>query len=106
MRSKNPFNNAVRIYPLLVFFCVTIISLFMLMKGIKSVPEIKAMEVGTKVGVACGIGAGVAILAFPLYALCKSRITTGKFVAPPLAIEVAEGSTPRWGRQRNALLIL
>merc|ERR1719453_3026894 len=92
LRSKNAFNNSVRIYPLLVLFCVTIISLFMLMKGIKSVPEIKSMEVGVKVGVAFGIGAGVAILAFPLYAMCKQRIVTGKFVAPPLAIEVAEGA--------------
>ena len=82
LRSKNAFNNSVRIYPLLVLFCVTIISLFMLMKGIKSVPEIKSMEVGVKVGVAFGIGAGVAILAFPLYAMCKQRIVTGKVRDP------------------------
>ena len=90
MRSKNAFANAVKIYPLLVFFCVTIISLFMLMKGIKSAPEIKKMEIETKVGISFGIGAGVALLAIPLYMVCKGRIETGKFAAPPLAIEVAE----------------
>ena len=37
-----------------------------------------------------GIGAGVALLCIPLYMMCKQRIVDGKFVAPPLAIEVAE----------------
>jgi phosphate/sulfate permease len=50
LRSKNAFQNSVRVYPLLVFACVTIITLFMLMKGIKSNKDIKAMEVETKVG--------------------------------------------------------
>jgi len=90
LRSKQPFNNSVKIYPVLVFFCVTIITLFMLMKGIKSIPEVKAMDVPVKVGVAFGVGAGVAILFIPAYMMCKARISSGKFKAPPLAIEVAE----------------
>jgi len=90
IRSKNAFRNSVRIYPLLVFFCVTIISLFMLTKGIKSVRAIKDLEMGVKVGISFGVGAGVAILAIPLYWTCQKRIEDGKFTAPPLAIEVAE----------------
>jgi len=90
LRSKNPFNNAVKVYPVLVLFCVTIITLFMLMKGIKSVPAVKNMDVGVKVGVSFGVGAVVAILFIPAYLYCKKRIETGQFVAPPLAIEVAE----------------
>merc|ERR1719197_792925 len=90
MRSKQPFKNAVKVYPVLVFFCVTVISLFMLTKGIKSVPAIKSLDMGVKVGIAFGIGAVVALLAIPLYMICSKRIETGKFAAPPLAIEVAE----------------
>merc|ERR1719197_2096014 len=81
IRSKNAFKNSVKIYPLLVFFCVSIIMLFMLMKGIKSVKAIKSLDTGVKVGIACGVGAGVAILAIPLYMMCKTRIETGKFAA-------------------------
>lgn len=87
LRSKNPFRNAVNIYPALVLFCVTIITLFMLMKGIKSMPAVKSMDVGVKVGVAFAVGAGVAILFIPAYLVCKKRIQDKKFVAPPLAIE-------------------
>ena len=92
LRSKNPFNNSVRVYPVLVWFCVSVMTLFMLMKGIKSSKGINDMEVPVKVGIACACGAGVAILAIPLYAMCKSRIKTGKFKAPPLAIETAEAN--------------
>jgi len=92
LRSKNAFQNSVRVYPLLVFACVTIITLFMLMKGIKSNEDIKAMEVETKVGISFAVGAGVAVCAIPLYILCKKNIEEGKFVAPPLAIEVAEAA--------------
>jgi len=92
LRSKNAFQNSVRVYPLLVFACVTIITLFMLMKGIKSNKDIKAMEVETKVGISFAVGAGVAVCAIPLYMMCKKNIEEGKFVAPPLAIEVAEAA--------------
>jgi len=90
LRSKNPFQNSVRVYPALVFFCTTVFTLFMLMKGIKSDENVKDMEVPTKVGVSFAVGAGVALLAIPLYFKCKARISSGQFKAPPLAIEVAE----------------
>ena len=90
LRSKNPFRNSVRVYPFLVFACVTITTLFMLMKGIKSIPTVKAMSVGLKVGVSFACGAGVAILGIPGYLYCKKRIADGKFKAPPLAIDKAE----------------
>lgn len=90
LRSQNPFQNSVRVYPALVLFCVTIITLFMLMKGIKSNDDIKAMEIDQKVGISFAVGAGVALLFIPAYMYCKKRIEDGKFVAPPLAIEVAE----------------
>lgn len=90
LRSTSPFENAVKIYPFLVFICISIITLFMLEKGIKSSDEIDDMEFTTKVGVAFAIGAGVAAVVFPGYIYCRQRIEEGKFVAPPLAIEVAE----------------
>jgi len=92
LRSKNPFQNAVRIYPVLVLSCITIITMFMLMKGFKSesFEELTELEVGVKIGISLGVGAGVAILFIPAYMYCKKRIEDGKFVAPPLAIEVAE----------------
>jgi len=92
LRSKNAFRNSLRVYPILVFFCLTVFVLFMLMKGIKSSAALKEMEVGTKVGISFAIGAGCAIAAIPFYMVCKSRIETGKFKAPPLAIEVAEAA--------------
>merc|ERR1712226_1066949 len=92
LRSKSPFENSVKIYPILVFACVTIITLFMLMKGIKSdsFDDITDLEIGTKVGIAFGVGIFVALAFIPAYMYCKKRIVDGKFVAPPLAIEVAE----------------
>lgn len=90
LRSKNPFRNSVRIYPVLVMGCVTIITLFMLMKGIKSVQAVEDMSIGLKVGISFACGAGVAILSIPGYIYCKRRIEQGDFKAPPLAIEVAE----------------
>jgi len=90
LRSKSPFRNTVFIYPVLVFFCVTVFTLFMLMKGIKSDQKVKEMEIGLKVGISFAVGAGVALFAIPLYMQCKQRIESGKFKAPPLAIEVFE----------------
>merc|ERR1719487_418593 len=92
LRSKSPFQNSVKLYPLLVFFCVTIITLFMLMKGIKTkeFESVTDLDTGVKVGISFGVGAGVALLFIPAYMFCRKRIEDGKFVAPPLAIEVAE----------------
>merc|ERR1711998_789635 len=59
-------------------------------KGIKSSPEIKEMAVETKVGISFAVGTGISILLIPAYMMCKKRIVEGKFVPPPLAIEVAE----------------
>ena len=90
LRSARPFDRAVLIYPILVSVCVTIVTLFMLMKGIKSSSDIKEMEIGVKIGISFGVGAGVGILGIPLYMMLKKRIVDGKFVPPPLAIEVAD----------------
>merc|ERR1719231_499939 len=92
LRSASPFERSVKIYPLLVFTCVTIITLFMLMKGLKSdaFDELTDLDVGVKTGIAMGVGAVIAILFIPSYMQCKSRIETGKFTAPALAIEEAE----------------
>merc|ERR1711998_114903 len=90
LRSSKPFERAVLVYPVLVAGCLTIVTLFMLMKGIKSSPEIKEMAVETKVGISFAVGTGVSILLIPAYMMCKKRIVEGKFVPPPLAIEVAE----------------
>jgi len=92
LRSANPFNRSVYVYPFLVMSCLTIVILFMLMKGIKSSKEITDMEISTKVGISFGVGAGVAIALIPAYMICKKRIIEGKFVPPPLAIEVAESN--------------
>jgi len=69
---------------------VWIVALFMLMKGIKSSDWVKEQTTETKVGISFAIGAGCAILGIPAYIYGKQRILDGKFVAPPLAIEVAE----------------
>eukprot|EP00316_Scyphosphaera_apsteinii_P001063 CAMPEP_0119301922 /NCGR_PEP_ID=MMETSP1333-20130426/3618_1 /TAXON_ID=418940 /ORGANISM="Scyphosphaera apsteinii, Strain RCC1455" /LENGTH=541 /DNA_ID=CAMNT_0007304133 /DNA_START=13 /DNA_END=1638 /DNA_ORIENTATION=- len=95
LRSKAPFENSVKIYPVLVFACITIITLFMLMKGIKSAQAVKDMEIDIKVAISFGIGILVALLFIPAYMLCKKRIVTGQFVAPPLAIEKAEERAKR-----------
>ena len=52
LRSQKPFENAVKIYPICVFFCITIISLFMLFKGFKSdsFSDLKDLSTGDKVG--------------------------------------------------------
>ena len=90
LRSDKPFDRAVLIYPILVASCVTIVTLFMLMKGIKSSSDLKKMEIGTKTGIAFAVGCGVAIVLIPVYFHLKKRILDGKFVPPPLAIEVAK----------------
>jgi sodium-dependent phosphate transporter len=71
LRSKRPFENAFRIYPILVFGCITTFTLFMLMKGIKSIPEIKALSDGVKVAISFGVGATMSLLSYPLYKSCK-----------------------------------
>merc|ERR1719197_547046 len=90
LRSAKPFERAVLIYPLCVMGCVTIITWFMLVKGIKSSKEIKSLDVGAQIGISFGVGAGVAILAIPLYMTCKNRIVTGKMVAAKTALELVD----------------
>merc|ERR1719231_749802 len=55
LRSKEPFNRAVILYPIFVFMCVTIITLFMLLKGIKSSKDVKSLSLGAKFGIAFGV---------------------------------------------------
>ena len=93
LRSPKPFDRSVMIYPLLVAFCVAIITLFMLMKGIKSSADVKNLSVPIKIAISAGVGVAVGVLFIPAYMVCKKRIVEGKFVPPPLAIEVAEGAT-------------
>ena len=50
LRSSRPFERAVLIYPILVFFCIWIVALFMLIKGIKSSADIKSLAIGVKIG--------------------------------------------------------
>merc|ERR1719197_1069604 len=92
LRSAKPFDRAVLIYPLCVMGCVTIITWFMLVKGIKSSAEIKSLEIGTQIGISFGVGAGVAIVCIPLYMTCKKRIVDGKMVAKPTALELVDAA--------------
>ena len=92
LRSPKPFDRSVMIYPLLVAFCVAIITLFMLMKGIKSSADVKNLSVPIKIAISAGVGVAVGVLFIPAYMVCKKRIVEGKFVPPPLAIEVAEAA--------------
>merc|ERR1719231_263109 len=104
LRSASPFERSVKIYPLLVFTCVTIITLFMLMKGLKSnaFDELTDLDVGVKTGIAMGVGAVVAILFIPAYMTCKARIESGKFVAPALAVEEAEAAASNKAEEGKA----
>jgi len=90
LRSAKPFDRSVLVYPLCVALCVTIITWFMLIKGIKAVKVSKTVGDGGVVGIAFGVGVGVALLAIPLYMMCKKRILDGKFVPPATAIEIAD----------------
>ena len=90
LRSKNPFENSVRTYPFMVFFCVMIVAIYMLTKGISSKSaNLDLLEDEQKFGIACAIAAVFAVLAIPPTIYMRQRIVSGKFAAPPLAIEVA-----------------
>ena len=90
LRSKNPFENSVRTYPFMVFFCVMIVTIYMLTKGISSKSaNLDLLEDEQKFGIACAIAAVFAVLAIPPTIYMRQRIVSGKFAAPPLAIEVA-----------------
>ena len=90
LRSKNPFENSVRTYPFMVFFCVMIVAIYMLTKGISSKSaNLDLLEDEQKFGIACAIAAVFAALSIPPTIYMRQRIVSGKFAAPPLAIEVA-----------------
>ena len=90
LRTKNPFENSVRTYPFMVFFCVMIVSIYMLTKGISSKSaNLDLLKNEQKFGIACAIAAVFAALSIPPTIYMRQRIVSGKFVAPPLAIEVA-----------------
>lgn len=74
LRSQNPFANSVKLYPFLVFFCVTIISLFMLTKGIKSIEAINNLDDGVRIGISFALGTISAGCAYPLSLMCKRKI--------------------------------
>ena len=90
LRSKNGFENSVRTYPIMVFFCVMIVAVYMLTKGITSQSaNLDELEDDQKFGIACAIAAVCAAVSIPPTIYMRHRIMTGKFTAPPLAIEVA-----------------
>jgi len=90
LRSKNGFENSVRTYPIMVFFCVMIVAVYMLTKGITSQSaNLALLEDEQKFGIACAIAAVCAAVSIPPTIYMRHRIVTGKFTAPPLAIEVA-----------------
>jgi len=90
LRSKNGFENSVRTYPIMVFFCVMIVAVYMLTKGITSQSaNLALLEDEQKFGIACAIAAVCAALSIPPTIYMRHRIMTGKFTAPPLAIELA-----------------
>ena len=90
LRTKNPFENSVRTYPFMVFFCVMIVAIYMLTKGISSKSaNLDLLEDEQKFGIACAIAAVFAALSIPPTIYMRQRIVSGKFAAPPLAIEVA-----------------
>ena len=90
LRSKNGFENSVRTYPIMVFFCVMIVAVYMLTKGITSQSaNLDKLEDDQKFGIACAIAAVCAALSIPPTIYMRHRIMTGKFTAPPLAIELA-----------------
>lgn len=92
LRSSNPFDRSVIVYPACVALCVTIITWFMLVKGIKSVNITDSVGDGGVIGISFGVGVGVALLCIPLYMTCKKRIIDGKFVAKATAIEEADAN--------------
>jgi len=102
LRSAKPFDRSVLVYPACVALCVTIITWFMLIKGIKVVKLSKSIGDGGVVGVAFGVGIGVAILGIPLYMQCKKRIVDGKFVPPPTAIEMADAQAAEGKKDAEA----
>jgi sodium-dependent phosphate transporter len=90
LRSKNGFENSVRTYPIMVFFCVMIVAVYMLTKGIASKSSgVGLLKNDAKFGIACAIAAVCAALSIPPTIYMRHRIMTGKFTAPPLAIELA-----------------
>ena len=90
LRTKSPFENSVRTYPVMVFFCVMIVSIYMLTKGISSKSaNLDLLSNEQKFGIACAIAAVFAALSIPPTIYMRQRIVSGKFAAPPLAIEVA-----------------
>jgi phosphate/sulfate permease len=66
LRSKNGFENSVRTYPIMVFFCVMIVAVYMLTKGITSQSaNLALLEDEQKFGIACAIAAVCAALSIP-----------------------------------------
>jgi phosphate/sulfate permease len=67
-----------------------IVSVYMLTKGITSQSaNLDKLEDDQKFGIACAIAAVCAAVSIPPTIYMRHRIVTGKFTAPPLAIEVA-----------------
>ena len=90
LRSKNAFENSVRTFPIMVFFCVMIISVYMLTKGIASKSSgVGLLKNDAKFGIACAIAAVFSGLSILPTIYMRRRIISGKFSRPPLAIEVA-----------------
>jgi hypothetical protein len=67
-----------------------IVAVYMLTKGITSQSaNLALLKDEQKFGIACAIAAVCAAVSIPPTIYMRHRIVTGKFTAPPLAIEVA-----------------
>merc|ERR1719387_1296001 len=78
LRSQNPFERSVRVYPVATAFCITIVTLFMLMKGIKSSSEVAELDMGVKFGISCAVGVGATIMLIPLFIVLRKRALEGR----------------------------
>lgn len=93
LRSNEPFKRAIYVYPILVALCVGIISMFMLMKGIKSSSEIQNLDISVKIAISCGIATLVSILLIPVYKYIIKRINSTNFNLQLTAIEEFENKS-------------
>ncbi len=91
LRSNNPFQRSITVYPVFVCLCVTIISMFMLMKGIKSSSSIKGLNIWIKLGISFGIGFISSILLIPMYKLFAKHIQSNN--TSSTEVEIANNST-------------
>lgn len=92
LRSRNPFKRAIFVYPVFVFSCLSIITMFMLMKGIKVSGSVKTLAIEVKFAISVGVGAIVSLALIPFYRIATRRIEAGKFKLATPTVEDIESS--------------